>query len=55
MFPRLSFGPAADSEGAQRHRLLRPPAVAAVRRHRGQLRHHLQRRVRCVSLTFQHH
>lgn len=50
----VSFGPAADSDGAQCHRHLGPPAVAAVRSRRGRLRRHLQRRSRCVFLLFQH-
>lgn len=54
MLAPLSVGPAADGDGAQRHRRLGPPAVAAVRSHRGQLCHHLQCRIRCVVLSFSH-
>lgn len=43
MFAPLSFGPAAVPDGAQCQRDLGPPAVAAMRSRRGQLRHHLQR------------
>lgn len=51
--PPPSFGPTADADGGQRHRRLGRPAVAAVHGRRGRLRHHLQRRVRCVCLCGQ--
>lgn len=50
LFVPSRSGQTSGSDCGQRHRHLRPADVAAVCGHRGRLRHHLQRGVRCLEI-----